>query len=57
MTSVPASMRACLRVAASSIFILGIPVPTARAIPPRASTSSMIASACSTNWLVRLSIM
>mmetsp|Transcript_40575 Transcript_40575/g.96084 ORF Transcript_40575/g.96084 Transcript_40575/m.96084 type:complete len:214 (-) Transcript_40575:1456-2097(-) len=46
-TSVPASSRACLRAAHSSMRCLGMPDSTALAIPPRASTSSITSSALS----------
>ena len=42
ITSLPWSIRACRRAAASSILILGMPVSMALAIPPNSSTSSII---------------
>ena len=45
MTWRPESIRACVRAAASSILILGIPASIAFAIPPRSSISSICCNA------------
>mmetsp|Transcript_10219 Transcript_10219/g.39757 ORF Transcript_10219/g.39757 Transcript_10219/m.39757 type:complete len:352 (+) Transcript_10219:1601-2656(+) len=57
MTSALASMRACLRAAASSMRSLGMPLSMALAMPPSSSTSSMRARAESTSSFVSDSIM
>lgn len=57
MTSAPESMRACLRVAASSMRSLGMPDATALPMPPSSSTSSMSSMASAQSRSVRASIM
>ena len=47
MVCLPRSMRACVRAAASSMRIFGMPAAMAFAMPPSFSTSSMWASAFS----------
>mmetsp|Transcript_32342 Transcript_32342/g.70869 ORF Transcript_32342/g.70869 Transcript_32342/m.70869 type:complete len:246 (-) Transcript_32342:928-1665(-) len=57
IASAPLSMRACFRVALSSILRLGMPEATAAAIPPSASTSSITSLASRTSSSVSASIM
>mmetsp|Transcript_8330 Transcript_8330/g.15727 ORF Transcript_8330/g.15727 Transcript_8330/m.15727 type:complete len:231 (-) Transcript_8330:631-1323(-) len=57
MTSLPESIRACLRAAASSMRNFGMPESTALAIPPSSSTSAMISFALATKSSVKASIM
>mmetsp|Transcript_20884 Transcript_20884/g.39199 ORF Transcript_20884/g.39199 Transcript_20884/m.39199 type:complete len:222 (+) Transcript_20884:845-1510(+) len=57
ITSLPESIRACLRAAASSIRNLGMPESTAFAMPPISSISAIISFALATKSSVRASIM
>ena len=56
ITSSPRSTRACRAAAAVSIIALGQPAATALAMPPSASTRSMISCAASTSCWVSASI-
>mmetsp|Transcript_13725 Transcript_13725/g.30267 ORF Transcript_13725/g.30267 Transcript_13725/m.30267 type:complete len:278 (-) Transcript_13725:1382-2215(-) len=56
-TSLPASMRACFLVAASSIRNFAMPLSMAFVMPPSPSTSSIISIACLSSSSVRLSII
>ena len=56
MTSLPESMRACFSAALASMRSLAQPEPTARVMPPWASTSSMMDQALSAISCVSFSI-